>query len=141
MKKTVVATKPTTTAKSLKIEKNKDKEIAQSVNKSPTKKTDRKTVAATKTPLKAKTDKAVPPVTTAASKNSKTKEPAASLKKAKTTEKSTAKTVVKAPQPASKNSKIKTLEKPSTQPTKKTLTQTTQKSTKTKEITQKAKKK
>ena len=52
-----------------------------------------------------------------------------------------AKTVVKAPQPASKNSKIKTLEKPSTQPTKKTLTQTTQKSTKTKEITQKAKKK
>ena len=141
VKKTVMATKPTTTAKSLKIEKNKDKEIAQSVNKSPTKKTDRKTVATAKTPLKAKTDKAVPPVTTTASKNSKTKEPAPSLKKAKTTENSTAKTVVKAPQPASKNSKIKTLEKPSTQPTKKTLTQTTQKSTKTKEITQKAKKK
>ena len=142
-KKTVVATKPSATAKSaaksLKIEKNKDKVIAQSVNKSAAKNENRKAVA--KTPLKAKTDKAVPPVTTVVSKNSKTKEPAPSLKKAKTTENSTAKTVVKAPQPASKNSKIKTLEKPSTQPTKKTLTQTTQKSTKTKEITQKAKKK
>ncbi|MBS1174814.1 MAG: mltD 1 [Burkholderiaceae bacterium] len=142
VKKTVVA-KPTTTAKSaaksLKIEKNKDKMIVQSVNKSANKKEERKAVA--KTPLKAKTDKAVPPVSTVASKNSKTKEPTPSLKKAKTTEKPTAKTVVKPPQPASKNSKTKTSEKPSTQPTKKTLTQSTQKSTKTQETSPKAKKK
>ena len=141
VKKTVMATKPTTTAKPVKVEKNKDKVIAQSINKSAAKKEGRKTVATTKTPLKAKTDKAVPPVTTAASKNSKAKEPAPSLKKAKTTEKPTAKTVVKTPQPASKNSKTKTLEKPSTQATKKTLTQAAQKNSKSKETVTKAKKK
>ena len=142
-KKTVVATKLSATAKSaaksLKVEKNKDKVIAQSVNKSAAKNENRKAV--TKTPLKAKTDKAVPPVTTVVSKNSKTKEPAPSLKKAKTTEKSTAKTALKAVPPASKNSKTKTTEKPSTQPTKKTLTQTAQKNSKSKETVTKAKKK